>query len=41
MTVKPVMAAMAIIVGLSGTAAIVATPAHAQDAVEAEIVGYH
>ena len=41
MTVKPVMAAMAIVVGLSGTAAIVATPAHAQDAVEAEMLGYH
>jgi hypothetical protein len=41
MTVKPVMAAMAIVVGLSGTAAMVATPAHAQDAVEAEMIGYH
>ncbi len=41
MTVRPVMAAMALVVGLSGTAAIVATPAHAQDAVEAEMVGYH
>jgi len=41
MTVKPVMAAMAIVVGLSDTASMVATPAHAQDAVEAEIVGYH
>ena len=41
MTVKPVMAAMAIVVALSGTAAMVATPAHAQDAVEAEMVGYH
>jgi hypothetical protein len=41
MTVKPVMAAMAMVVGLSGTAAIVATPAHAQDAVEAEMLGYH
>jgi len=35
------MAAMAIVVGLSGMTAMVATPAHAQDAVEAEIVGYH
>jgi hypothetical protein len=41
MTVKPVMAAMAIVVALSGTAAMVATPAHAQDAIEAEMVGYH
>ena len=41
MTLRPSMAAALIAVGMSGTAAMVATPAHAQDAMEAEIVGYH
>ena len=39
MNVKPVVAAIAI--GISGVAATVAPPAHAQDAAEAEIIGYH
>ena len=41
MTVKALMAAMAIAVAISGMAATVATSAHAQDAVEAEMLGYH
>jgi hypothetical protein len=41
MILKPIMAAALIAVGISGTSALVATPAHAQDAVEAEMVGYH
>jgi len=35
------MAAALIAVGMSGTTAMVATPAHAQDAMEAEMIGYH
>jgi hypothetical protein len=41
MILKPIMAAAMIAVGISSTAALVATPAHAQDAVEAEMLGYH
>ena len=38
---RPLMAAALIAVGMSGTTAMVATPAHAQDAMEAEMIGYH
>jgi hypothetical protein len=41
MILKPLTAAALIAAGLSGAAALIATPAHAQDAVEAEMVGYH
>jgi hypothetical protein len=41
MILKPLMAAVLIAIGLSGTASLVATPAHAQDAIEAEMMGYH
>jgi hypothetical protein len=35
------IAATAIAIGISSMAGIVATPAHAQDAAEAEIIGFH
>jgi len=35
------MAAAVIAAGISGAIAPAATPAHAQDAVEAEMIGYH
>jgi hypothetical protein len=41
MILKPSMAVALVAVGISGTAAMVAPPAHAQDAVEAEMIGYH
>ena len=41
MILKSSMAAALITAGVSGTAALVAMPAHAQDAVEAEMIGYH
>jgi hypothetical protein len=41
MNVKPVIAAAAIAIGISSMAGMVATSAHAQDAAEAEIVGFH
>jgi hypothetical protein len=41
MTLRSLMAAAVIAAGISGTAELVATPAHAQDAVEAEMIGYH
>jgi NAD(P)H-dependent flavin oxidoreductase YrpB (nitropropane dioxygenase family) len=41
MSLKPMIAATAIAIGISGMAGIVATPAHAQDAAEAEIIGFH
>jgi hypothetical protein len=41
MIFKRFMAAALIAAGISSTAALVATPVHAQDAVEAEMVGYH
>ena len=40
MNLRPLMAAMAIVAGISATTAMVATPAHAQN-VEAEIIGFH
>jgi hypothetical protein len=40
MILKPLIAAMAIAVGISATTALVATPAHVQN-VEAEIIGFH
>ncbi|MGA7807328.1 hypothetical protein [Bradyrhizobium sp.] len=41
MILKPLMAVALITAGISGTAAMMTTPAHAQDAMEAEIIGYH
>jgi hypothetical protein len=41
MSLKPMIAAIAIAIGISSMAGIVATPAHAQDAAEAEIIGFH
>jgi hypothetical protein len=41
MSLKPMIAATAIAIGISSMAGIVATPAHAQDAAEAEIIGFH
>jgi hypothetical protein len=41
MIFKSLMAAVTIAAGLSATTAMVATPAHAQSAVEAEIIGFH
>jgi hypothetical protein len=41
MNLKPLMAAAMVAAGLSGIAAMVPTAAHAQDAMEAELVGYH
>ena len=41
MILKPLIAAMAIAVGISATTALVATSAHAQNNVEAEIIGFH
>jgi len=41
MTLRPLMVAAMIAAGMSGTAAMVASPAHAQGAIEAEIVGFH
>ena len=41
MTLRSLIAAAVIATGISGTAELVATPAHAQDAVEAEMIGYH
>jgi hypothetical protein len=41
MSLKPLIAAALVAVTISGTAAIVATPAQAQDAVEAEMIGFH
>lgn len=41
MILKPLMAAVAIAVGISATAAVVTIPAHAQNNVEAEMLGYH
>ena len=40
MILKPLIAAMAIAVGISATTALIVTPAHAQN-VEAEIIGFH
>jgi hypothetical protein len=41
MSLKPLMTAALVAVTISGTASIVATPARAQDAVEAEMIGFH
>ena len=41
MSLKPMIVATAIAIGISSMAGIVATPAHAQDAAEAEIIGFH
>ena len=41
MSLKPLITAALVTVTISGTAAIVATPARAQDAVEAEMIGFH
>ena len=41
MIFRPLIAAVTIAAGLSATTAMVATPAHAQGAVEAEILGFH
>jgi len=41
MSLKPVITATAIAIGISSMAGMVATPAHAQDAAEAEIIGFH
>ena len=41
MILKPLMAAMAIAIGISATSAMVATPARAQGDVEAELLGFH
>jgi hypothetical protein len=41
MSLKPMIAVTAIAIGISSMAGIVATPAHAQDAAEAEIIGFH
>jgi hypothetical protein len=41
MTLKPLMTAMAVVVGISGLAAIGTSPARAQNAAEAEIIGFH
>jgi hypothetical protein len=41
MNVKPVIAAAAIVIGISSMTTMVATPAHAQGAGEAEIIGFH
>jgi hypothetical protein len=41
MTLKPLMTAMAVVIGISGMAAIGSAPAQAQNAVEAEMLGFH
>jgi hypothetical protein len=41
MSLKPLMTAMAVVVGISGMAAIGSAPAQAQNAVEAEMLGFH
>jgi hypothetical protein len=41
MILRPLMTAVVIAAGVSGTAAIVATPVHAQSALEAEMIGFH
>lgn len=41
MNLKPVIAATAIAIGISSMAGMVAAPAHAQEAAEAEIIGFH
>lgn len=41
MILKPLMAAMAVAIGISAATAMVTTPAHAQNNVEAEMLGFH
>ena len=41
MIFRPLMTAVVIAAGVSATAAIVATPAQAQNAAEAEMIGFH
>ncbi len=41
MILKPLIAAVAIAVGISATTAMVASPAYAQNNVEAEMIGFH
>jgi hypothetical protein len=41
MKLKPLMAIALVAVGTSGMATMVAAPARAQDAVEAEMIGFH
>jgi hypothetical protein len=41
MTLRRLMTALVIAAGVSGSAGIIASPAHAQGAVEAEIIGFH
>ena len=41
MTLKRLMTAFVIAASVGGSAGIVASPAHAQNAVEAEIIGFH
>ena len=41
MTLRRLVTALAIAGGITGSAAIVASPAHAQSAAEAEIIGFH
>lgn len=41
MTLKPLMTAMAVVVGISAMAAVGSAPAQAQNAVEAEMLGFH
>ena len=40
MILKPLMTAMAVVVGISGMATIASTPARAQNAAEAEMIGF-
>jgi hypothetical protein len=41
MNFRPLMTAVVVAGGVSASAAIVATPAHAQNAVETEMIGFH
>jgi hypothetical protein len=41
MNLSRLMSAVAIAAGVGGSAGIVASPAHAQSAMEAEIIGFH
>ena len=41
MTFRRLMTAFVIAAGVGGSASMVASPAHAQNAVEAEIIGFH
>jgi hypothetical protein len=41
MTLRQLTTALMIAVGISGSAGMIASPAHAQNAAEAEIIGFH